>query len=119
MPSGRASRRMPARISEWVPRAPLPPVSFTTLITWKPSAGLPIASDLQIVFGFTGSGNSSPLAIARTTGAARGGRPRAAARGPRRPDLPQTRVDPGLERPAGPGRDEGVRIAAAKLLGGL
>ncbi len=60
---------MASRISSSVTIAPTPPVSFTTLMTWKPSAGLPIASDLAIVFGFTGSGNSAPDSRARMTGA--------------------------------------------------
>ena len=60
---------MASRISSSLTIAPLPPVSFTTLTTWKPSAGLPIASDFAMVFGFTGSGNSSPASSARMTGA--------------------------------------------------
>jgi len=64
-----ASSWMASRISSSLTMAPVPPVSFTTLTTWKPSAGLPIASDFAIVFGLTGSGNSSPCSSARITGA--------------------------------------------------
>ncbi len=69
MPSVSASSWMPAMISSSVTIAPPPPVWRTARSTWKPSAGLPIAIDLAIVFGLTGSGNSSPASSARTTGA--------------------------------------------------
>ena len=43
-------------ISSSVAISPQPPVCRTARSTWKPSAGLPIAIDLAIVSGFTGSG---------------------------------------------------------------
>ena len=56
MPSVSASRWMPSRISSSVTISAQPPVSFSTSITWKPSAGLPMAIDLAMVSGRTGSG---------------------------------------------------------------
>ena len=58
MPSVWAISWTASRISLSVAIAPDPPLARTALSTWNPSAGLPIAIERAIVFGFTGSGNS-------------------------------------------------------------
>ena len=111
-------------ISSSVTIAPLPPVERTERSTWKPSAGLPMAIDLAIVFGFTGSGNSRPSSSARTTGA----QPAACAawiagRSPvDQADLAQlaeSLEDARQQRAAGDRRHDVPREAPAELLGDL
>ena len=87
--------------------------------TWKPSAGLPIAIDLAIVFGLTGSGNSSPASSARTTGA-QPGRLRGMDRGQlaidqaERPQLLEALEDARQQRAAGDRRDDVAREASSR-----
>ena len=56
MPSVDASSSIAESSSSSVTISPQPPVARSVSSTWNPSAGLPIAIDLAIVSGFTGSG---------------------------------------------------------------
>ena len=115
---------MPSITSSSVTIAPEPPVARTERSTWKPSAGLPIAIDLAMVFGLTGSGNSSPASSARTTGA----QPAACAAWiagsspstrPTVAQLFESLEDARQQRAAGDGRDDVTGEAPAELLGDL
>ena len=96
-----------------------PPVARSERSTWKPSAGLPMAIDLAIVFGLTGSGNSSPASSARTTGA----QPAACAAWmagsspstrPTRAQLLEALEDARQQRAAGHRRDDVPREASSR-----
>src|ERR1035441_5493049 len=68
IPSVRASRRIPSRTSSSVTDAHDPPDLRMTSSAYQPSAGLPMASDLAMVDGFTGRMASVPSAKAVATG---------------------------------------------------
>src|SRR5688572_342313 len=64
-----ASNRMPSTTSASVTAAAQPPDERIACDAERPSAGFPIASDLAIVDGFTGTRLSPPLSTRRTIGA--------------------------------------------------
>ena len=63
-----ASRRIPSRISSSVTESIAPLRRRASSSAYGPSAGLPIASDLAIVSGFTGLQTSQPASKAWATG---------------------------------------------------
>ena len=68
MPSVRASSWIPSITSSSVTEAQEPPDLRMASSAYHPSAGLPMASDLAMVFGFTGRMASMPSAKAVATG---------------------------------------------------
>ena len=124
-PRSRASSRMPSTISSSVTSSIAPPVRRTTSSAYGPSAGLPMASDLAIVSGFTGRTTSWPAANAvRRPASSRSPARRTpcTASASTRPSATSSRerlVDLGQQR-AGRDRDDDLlRQPPAELLGDL
>src|SRR5579884_2079330 len=68
IPVLRARSLMPSTISSSLTASMLPPLRRARSSAYGPSAGLPMASDLAIVSGFTGRQKSCPAANALATG---------------------------------------------------
>jgi hypothetical protein len=68
MPSVSASRLMPSRISASLASSDQPPEPAMTPVAKYPSAGLPIARDLAMVFGLTGTKSRVPAFTAALIG---------------------------------------------------